>query len=296
LHRRTDGSGLVDIYYDISGNANFYFIVIDVSFNAGSTYSNIHFAYLDGDMGPVTSGNNKHVVWKAVQNFPNQNTTNAKIRITANPSYLNNLGTPCPGIPSISYGGQTYNTILIGNQCWLKENLNIGQMIDNVFSQTDNGVIEKYCYGNNPMNCGIYGGLYVWNEAMQYTTQPGSQGICPSGWHIPTDDEWKILEGNVDNLYGVGDPIWDNTGWRGFDAGKMIKSTSGWSSSGNGVDAFGFSALPAGNRRQMARSRPGQLRLLLVFIGVQFDERLAPEPEQQPRRRGPGQQQQGKRV
>ena len=46
---------------------------------------------------------------------------------------------------------------------------------------TNNGIIEKYCYDNNPANCAIYGGLYQWNEMMQYTTQQGAQGICPNG-------------------------------------------------------------------------------------------------------------------
>ncbi len=51
--------------------------------------------------------------------------------------------------------------------------------------------------------------LYQWEEMMQYTTQQGAQGICPPGWHLPTDEEWKVLEGAVDSQYGIGDPEWD---------------------------------------------------------------------------------------
>ena len=81
---------------------------------------------------------------------------------------------------------------------------------------------------------------------MQYVTDTATQGICPDGWHIPTDFEWKVLEGTVDSQYPVGDPEWDGTGWRGFDAGYNLKSENGWNSGGNGSDAFGFMTLPAG--------------------------------------------------
>ena len=63
---------------------------------------------------------------------------------------------------------------------------------------------------------------------------------CPIGWHLPTDDEFKILEGTVDSQYPVGDPIWNNTGARGYDAGLNLKSTSGWYYNGNGADLYGF--------------------------------------------------------
>jgi uncharacterized protein (TIGR02145 family) len=157
-------------------------------------------------------------------------------------------GIPCPGTPTVTYEGQVYNTVLIGTQCWLKENLNVGTMIPGSQEMEDNVVIEKYCYDNDPANCDTYGGLYQWYEMMQYTTQQGTQGICPMGWHIPTDDELKILEGTVDSQYPVGDPIWNNAGYRGFDAGLNLKSTSGWCSGGNGNDLFGFTALPGGDR------------------------------------------------
>ena len=81
---------------------------------------------------------------------------------------------------------------------------------------------------------------------MQYVIQEGVQGICPDGWHIPTDEEWKQLEGEVDSQYGYPDPEWDNEGFRGFDVGKNLKSTTGWTFGGNGIDSFGFNALPAG--------------------------------------------------
>ena len=144
--------------------------------------------------------------------------------------------------------GQRYRTTQIGDQCWMAEDLNIGTRIDGVNEQMDNDTIEKYCYNDDPANCGIYGGLYQWDEGMQYVLDTGAQGICPSGWHIPTDDDWKILEGTVDSQYGVGDPIWNTGGYRGFDAGYHLKSTTGWHQNGNGDDSYGFKALPGGSR------------------------------------------------
>ncbi len=142
---------------------------------------------------------------------------------------------------------QTYNTVLIGDQCWMVENLNIGSRVDGSNGQINNGIVEKFCYNDIEDNCNEYGGLYQWDEIMQYTTTPATQGICPIGWHIPTDNEWKYLEGTVDSYYGVGDPEWDNEGFRGSDAGSNLKSETGWSNNGNGIDAFGFTALPSGH-------------------------------------------------
>ncbi|MCK4677887.1 MAG: fibrobacter succinogenes major paralogous domain-containing protein [Bacteroidales bacterium] len=147
-----------------------------------------------------------------------------------------------------SRDGQAYATVQIGTQCWIKKNLNVGNMIPGNQDMANNDTIEKYCYNNAISNCVTYGGLYQWNEAIQYVTIEGVQGICPTGWHIPTDEEWKILEGTVDSQYGVGDPEWDGTGWRGLDAGYHLKSTTGWNSSGNGDNSFGFTALPGGYR------------------------------------------------
>ncbi|MCD4725293.1 MAG: hypothetical protein K8R63_10680 [Bacteroidales bacterium] len=155
---------------------------------------------------------------------------------------------PCPGTPTITYEGQVYNTVQIFSQCWLKENLNVGEMVLGTMEQSDNGTIEKYCYNNKPDSCMKYGGLYHWAEMMQYITQQGTQGICPPGWHLPTDEEWKVLEGAVDSQYGIGDPVWDNYHYRGYDAGTNLKVTSGWRNNGNGTDLFGFSGLPGGGR------------------------------------------------
>jgi uncharacterized protein (TIGR02145 family) len=153
---------------------------------------------------------------------------------------------PCTSGSTVLYEGQLYNTVQIFNQCWLQENLNVGEMIQGNEDMIENQNIEKWCYQNNPDNCEIYGGLYQWSEAMQYSFVPGAQGICPDGWHIPTDEEWKILEGQTDSQYHVGNDEWNDSGWRGFDVGMHLKSSTGWTAGGNGTALFGFNALPAG--------------------------------------------------
>lgn len=139
--------------------------------------------------------------------------------------------------------GKLYNTVLIGSRCWFKENLNVGTMISGVDDMYEQGILEKYCNDDSEANCDTYGALYQWNEMMQYTTTQGIQGICPTGWHIPTDEEWCTMTLFID-------PTVDCTehGWSGTDVGTKMKSITGWNSSGNGTDAFGFTALPGGVR------------------------------------------------
>lgn len=147
--------------------------------------------------------------------------------------------------------GKIYNTVLIGSQCWIAKNLNVGTRIDGVVSAANNGNIEKYCVNNLESNCDIYGGLYQWNEMMQYVTSEGAQGICFPGWHLPTDSELKTLEGTIDSQYGVGDPVWDLTGDRGLDAGGKMKEigTTHWVFPNTGAtNTSGFTALPGGAR------------------------------------------------
>lgn len=131
---------------------------------------------------------------------------------------------PCPSTPTVEYAGKTYKTVQIGGQCWLKENLDVGIMA----SQSNNGIIEKYCYNNDPANCTIYGGLYLWNEAMQYVTTEGAQGICPTGWHMPTLAEYQTLVTTLSN-----------------DA-NSLKAIGQGSGNGAGTNTSGFSALLAG--------------------------------------------------
>jgi uncharacterized protein (TIGR02145 family) len=141
---------------------------------------------------------------------------------------------PCTGIPTISYGGQVYNTVQIGTQCWLKENLNIGNKINSSTNQSNNSIIEKYCYNELESNCTTYGGLYQWNEMMQYVTTQGTIGICPSGWHIPSNAEWTAVTNYLGGLSSAG--------------GKMKEiGIAHWAAPNtNATNESGFTSLPGG--------------------------------------------------
>jgi uncharacterized protein (TIGR02145 family) len=139
----------------------------------------------------------------------------------------------CPDCPTVLYEGKIYHTVQIGTQCWLKENLNVGIMINSnsdADSMRNNGIIEKYCYDNDTANCTTYGGLYQWNEAMQYVTTVSAQGICPPGWHIPTLAEFQTLKTTINN------------------DGNSLKREDQGSGSGLGTNSSGFSGFLAGTR------------------------------------------------
>jgi uncharacterized protein (TIGR02145 family) len=132
--------------------------------------------------------------------------------------------------------GKYYNTVLIGEQCWMRENLDYGIMINNSIESSNNDTVEKYCYNNNDSLCAIYGGLFKWDEMMQYMTTEGIQGICPDGWHLPTDGEWSALS--------------DFLGGDNIAGGKLIEAgTAHWHyTSEEMTNESAFTALPGGYR------------------------------------------------
>jgi|JFJP01.1.fsa_nt_gi uncharacterized protein (TIGR02145 family) len=132
--------------------------------------------------------------------------------------------------------GEIYPTVKIGNQCWFAKNLNVGELVQEYDPQTDNNTIEKYCHENYLLNCQEYGGLYLWDEMMNYSTTPGVQGICPGGWHIPTDNEWTTLEEFLGGPDIAGGKLKEN----GFD--HWIEPNTG------ATNTSGFTALPGGTR------------------------------------------------
>ena len=122
----------------------------------------------------------------------------------------------CGGSMNDVRDGKTYQTIQIGSQCWMSENLNFGSMIPGSVYQRDNCIPEKYCYNDNMANCGPRT-YYQWDELMAYTNVTGTQGICPPGWHVPSEAEWNILFSNyIDN--GFAGSALKSTGYSGFNA------------------------------------------------------------------------------
>jgi uncharacterized protein (TIGR02145 family) len=122
-----------------------------------------------------------------------------------------------------SRDGKTYKTVVIGTQTWMAENLNYE-------------VTGSFCYSGDSNNCDTYGRFYNWATALGLTSTCNNnfcadqvpakrQGVCPSGWHLPSDAEWDVL-----------------VTFAGTNPGTKLKASSGW----NGTDEFGFSALPGG--------------------------------------------------
>jgi uncharacterized protein (TIGR02145 family) len=148
-------------------------------------------------------------------------------------------------VPSVTYDGYTYPTILIGSQCWLAENLRNanyndgaaipGNLDDATWTTTSSGAQTVYGDGSSTVydgssdegaNLATYGRLYNWHAV-------NTGKLCPTGWHVPTDAEWTTLETALG-------------GWS--VAGNQLKSTSGWAVGGSGTNTSGFTALPGGFR------------------------------------------------
>ena len=129
-------------------------------------------------------------------------------------------------------------TVVIGTQTWMQSNLDVGTRIDGATAQTNNATLEKWCYNDDTANCTTYGGLYSWNEMMQYTTTAGAQGICPTGFHIPTDAEFQTMEVFLGMTSGQA----NSTGFRGSDQGTKLKTggTSGFNFLVGGANPGGY--------------------------------------------------------
>ncbi len=103
--------------------------------------------------------------------------------------------------------GKTYQTVTINGKVWMAENLKYGTVVNTIVPQTNNGIVESYAYGNNQAKYDMYAGNHTWNEAMNYTQVEGGQGICPTGWHIPTMDEWMSVVNAYGGLYAAGNAV-----------------------------------------------------------------------------------------
>jgi uncharacterized protein (TIGR02145 family) len=141
--------------------------------------------------------------------------------------------------------GNLYRTVTIGSQVWMAENLKTTKYKDNtaipnIINNTEwiNLSVPAYCWlGNDIQYKEVYGALYNW-----YTVNTGK--LCPGGWHVPSDYDFKVLELGL----GMSSDQVNLTDWRGTNQGAQVKSTTGWAESENGTNTSGFSALPGGYR------------------------------------------------
>ena len=190
-----------------------------------------------------------------------------------------------------SRDGKAYRIVVIGTQTWMAENLNYaytGIPFNHLGSTSDS---TSWCYDNDPENCEKYGRLYTWAAAMDsvgtwsengkgcgYDTTCSPtlpvRGICPEGWHLPDTTDRRILHDGIGGRLTAGIVLKSQTGWNGYK-----------DASGNGTDAFGFSALPAGRRGSngnflnegdraffWSSTEVGNIRACYMSLGNYFDD------------------------
>jgi uncharacterized protein (TIGR02145 family) len=145
----------------------------------------------------------------------------------------------------ITHDNYDYSTVQIGDQCWFSENCRYLPVVSSSSAGSETSPYY-YVYGYQGStvseaqateNYTTYGVLYNWPAVM-------TEGICPSGWHIPTDEEWQTMEISL----GMSGEASASAGWRGSPVGDYLKSTSGWNDGGNGSNSSGFNGLPGGYR------------------------------------------------
>ena len=170
-------------------------------------------------------------------------------------SFVGDAGGVSFGTVTDDRDGQTYKTVTIGTQVWMAENLNYAYtgVKYNYGGYTSDST--SWCYSNDASNCEIYGRLYTWAAAMDSAglVDPAGagvgcgygkicgvsgsvRGICPEGWHLPTYEEWQTLFTAVGGSSKAGTALKSQTGWYSQTGDAAVR------------DAYGFSALPAGDR------------------------------------------------
>lgn len=270
----------LELYYSDNGN---YPEVLTPGHSLASPDGNVYLAKIPSNPTPRNDGNcadAEYIYTANSQASPivyNLSTCISSIVGSNNAGIISSspIGLFSCGQKIIDADGNQYNTVQIGSQCWMKQNLNVGttQLCAGLGGTTcatnaiDDTKIEKYCYNNNLTNCTIYGALYQWQEAMALPAACLStdclaqikiphQGICPTGWHIPTDTEFNTLEKYVVRMVASSATQYNcdttGTGWQrcadnnstnaggAKGAGKSFKAVS------QGDDLVGFSALLSG--------------------------------------------------
>ena len=189
---------------------------------------------LSGDFGANVAAGRRTAVWDVLA--CRVSLVGGSIRFKVRTGKPN----PCSGAEVVRFDGYDYPTVVIGEQCWFKENLRSdnyrngdaipGNLTNDQWTSTSSGA--QAVYENKPASLATYGRLYNWYAVKD------ARGLCPSGFHVPTDEEWKELEGTLGGTSA---------------AGAAMKTTS-W----GGTNSSGFSALPGGYRASGNGSFDGQ--------------------------------------
>ena len=210
----------LEIRYTLDAPAE---VSVWVSEDSGTSWTQLS-TCLSGDYGKVTTAGRKVAVWDVLSCRESLVGSGVRFKVrTGKPD-------PCAGTERVTFDGYDYRTVAIGNQCWFAENLRSdnyrsgavipGNLTDGQWKTTTAGA--QAVYENDPKRLSTYGRLYNWYAVND------ARGLCPSGWHVPSDEEWTEL---TEALGGKA------------VAGEKMKTDS-W----GGSNSSGFSALPGGYR------------------------------------------------
>jgi uncharacterized protein (TIGR02145 family) len=178
-------------------------------FPLGGTYSGL--GVNAGHFNPGASGTGSKTI-----TYSYTNTYGCATTATTNITVLNPPPFFCNNLVTDVRDNQQYPTVKLGTQCWLAANLNYGIQILPTSMQRDNCTAEKYCLNDISAKCSSHGGLYQWDELMQFETVLSSKGLCPPAWHVPSEIEWNTLFSLYISNGFAASPL-KYTGYSGFD-------------------------------------------------------------------------------
>ncbi len=226
----------------------------------GGTYSGPGVNYATGIFTPSTAGPGTHTITYTYTNTLGCSSISQSLIHSFTQSLI-----PCGSTLTDIRDGNVYPTVQIGSQCWMQKNLDYGTTIPTIIHQTDNCIAEQYLQ-SSIVNPGNRKSIYQWDELMRYESAPGSQGLCPPGWHVPSESDWNILFNYYDGQSRAGEALMDpflngfkadpdgvlyqNTIWSFADFAVLfwsstpVDATRAWSHGMNGIN-FSVSSYPA---------------------------------------------------
>ena len=272
-YRATNANGLVTMeigagtvvsgtFSNIDWASGPYFLKIETDVNGGTNYTlagTQQMLSVPYALYAATSGNGEGVSQTDFQALVGRVDSLAQIIANLNSTDTTITAQACPGVPTVTdIDGNVYNTVQIGEQCWMRENLKTTKYANGTTiplgTEASFTTAYRYYPDNRSTTVSNYGYLYNWaavmNGAASSSANPsGVQGICPDGWHVPSDAEWTELTDYVSSQsqYVCGSST--------SNIAKALASEEGWDSSTDNCDvgnnpiannATGFSVRPAG--------------------------------------------------
>jgi len=215
VEQRDDGTGVVDIHFDLSGDANqVYHIEIEASFDGGDTFSLIPANYLNMDLEEVSPASDIHIEWDGMASHPDIYTEEAQLKIVA----TLHEDDDDPGTTVTDIEGNVYQTKIIDDKEWMVENLRVTQynngdpiptgLSDSEWAEDEEGAYALYPHivapgiDSDEEMKEVYGLLYNW-----HTFNTDERGLCPDGWRVPSQDDWSDLINPMGGQMEAGAPL-----------------------------------------------------------------------------------------